>query len=72
MLKTAKNRLIAQNAAFWACTGLVSFVLPMIADSMTDGRANFLRMLAQMGPLIGGVLVSTAMLNNGITETSEK
>ncbi len=69
MLKSEKARLIAINSFVWVCLILVSFVLPLMFDSLNEGRGKFLQVLAQVGPLFAGVLVSTAMLNSGIPES---
>lgn len=65
MTKSEKQKLIATNAAIWAAATLISFVLPLIAESMTDGRGNFLKMMAQVFPLICAMWISTGLLSKG-------
>lgn len=71
MTLSAKKKLIAANATIWAGATLLSFILPMVAESITDGPANFLKMMVQTGPLLLGLLVSTAVINKAIGQTAE-
>lgn len=45
MKPTDKKKRIASNAAILIAGILASFILPMIGDSLTEGRSAFLRML---------------------------
>ena len=71
MTTSAKKKLIATNAAIWAGATLLSFVLPMVADSVADGTAGFLKMMVHTGPLLLGLLVSSSLISNTIGHTSE-
>lgn len=66
MTPSAKKKLIVANAAVWAGATLLSFILPMVAASVSDGPAGFLRMMVHTGPLFLGLFVSTAMINKAI------
>ncbi|MBL8810378.1 MAG: hypothetical protein JNM43_09410 [Planctomycetaceae bacterium] len=66
MTPSAKKKLIAANAAIWAAATLLSFILPMVAASVSDGPAGFLKMVVQTGPLLLGLFVSTAVINKAI------
>lgn len=71
MTSSAKKKLIATNAATWAGATLLSFILPMVAESVADGPAGFLKMMVHTGPLLLGLLVSTALINKAIVQTTE-
>lgn len=66
MTPSAKKKLIATNAAIWAGATLLSFILPMVAASIADGPAGFLKMMVHTGPLLLGLLFSTALINRAI------
>ena len=71
MTKAQKQKIIGVNAAIWTGASLLSFVLPLIAESITDGRGNFLKMMAHMFPLLFALLISSNLLNSAIGETTE-
>ena len=71
MIKSQKNKLINSNAALWAIAILASFILPLITDSVTEGRGKFVNAMVQVGPLLIALLVSTALLSKAIGETAE-
>ena len=68
--KSEKTRLIAIKAVIWTCPVLTSFILPLVFDSLSEGRGKFLHVLAQIGPLLASVIVTSTMLNAGIPETN--
>lgn len=61
-----QQELIAWNAAVIAVAALASFVLPRIAASMTDGRANFLIAMAQVVPVLSAIPVSCGFVKKAI------
>ncbi len=61
-----KKKLIASNAAVLVAGILCSFILPMIGDSMTEGRSAFLRMMLHVLPLVVSMFASSAMINKSI------
>ena len=71
MNKSKKNQLIRTNAAIWAGGMLASFILPMIASSLTDGPAGFLNMMTHVFPLIIAMLLSNAAINKAIGEPAD-
>ena len=71
MTSSAQKKLITANAVVWAVATLLSFILPMVTESITDGRANFLKMAVHVGPLVLGLFVSTAVINRAIGQTAE-
>lgn len=66
-----KKKLIASNAGILVVGILVSFVLPMIGDSMTEGRSAFLRMILHVFPLIVSMSASTAIINKSIGASTD-
>lgn len=66
-----KKKLIASNAGILVVEILVSFVLPMIGDSMTEGRSAFLRMILHVFPLIVSMSASTAIINKSIGASTD-
>ena len=66
--KSEKRKLIATNAAIWTAGILASFILPMVTDSMTEGRSAFLRMIAHTFPLFCAMLVSTSVISKAVGE----
>ncbi|NNE00715.1 MAG: hypothetical protein HKN47_25650 [Pirellulaceae bacterium] len=71
MNSDAKKKLIGTNAVIWTTAMLVSFVLPFITDSITDGDANFLRAMSHVFPLICGLIFSNSIINKSIPEPVE-
>jgi hypothetical protein len=60
------------NEAVWAVAILASFILPFIAESLSSGSAKFLQVLCFAMPLIAGMMISTAVINQSIpVATSE-
>jgi hypothetical protein len=71
MTKSNKQKLIATNAAVLAAGMLASFVLPLIAESVTDGRGTFLRALVHVFPLICAMVFSCSLMGKAIPESPE-
>lgn len=71
MKKADKNKLIATNAAVWVVGILASFILPMIAESMSDSPAGFLKVMALAFPLIVAMLVSTSVISKAVGEPTD-
>jgi hypothetical protein len=71
MTETTKKKLITTNAAIWAVGILASFILPLVTQSLSDGPGNFLQVLAQVGPLIVAMFLSTAALNRSVVAAPE-
>ena len=68
MTSMQKKKLIGTNAGIWSIAMLASFVLPFIAESLSDGPAKFLQMICFMAPLITGMLISTVVINKSIPD----
>ena len=66
-----KKKLVQTNAAVLTAGMLASFVLPMITDSITDGRGNFLRAMAHIFPLICAMAFSCSLLGKYIDSTTD-
>ncbi len=71
MTTAEKQRLIATNAAVWAAGILVAFILPMIADSISDGPAGFLKVIAFAAPLMIAMAFSTRIVSQAAGEPTE-
>jgi hypothetical protein len=71
MTKAEKKKLIATNAAVWVAGILVSFILPMIAESLSAGPAGFLKVLAFGFPLIVAMLFSTSVISKAAGEPTD-
>ncbi len=71
MTKADKKKLIATNAAVWVAGILASFILPMIAESMSDGSAGFLKVMAFAFPLIVAMLASTSVISKAVGEPTD-
>ncbi len=67
MTEDAKKKIVTTNAALWTVGILLSFVLPMIGDSITEGRGNFLRAMLHVGPLFAVLWISTVFLGKGLS-----
>ena len=67
----SKTKLVASNAAILTVGMLASFALPLISDSITEGRGHFLRALAHVFPLICAMAFSCALMGKAIPETAE-
>ncbi len=71
MTKSEKKKLITTNAAILAVGMVASFALPLVMESVTDGRADFLKMMAHIGPLIIAMMASTGVISKAIGEPTE-
>lgn len=69
MTSLQKKKLISTNAGVWAIAIITSFVLPFIAESLSSGSANFLKVLCFAVPLIAGMIMSTIVINSSVPET---
>jgi hypothetical protein len=72
MTHANKKKLLAKNAGLWAMAALLSFVLPMIVESLADGPATFGKMMAQMFPLLATILISNNLLSIGMGPASDE
>lgn len=72
MTSSQKKRLVGMNAAVWAVAILTSFVLPFIAESLSSGSAKFLQVLCFAMPLIAGMMISTAVINQSIPDATSE
>lgn len=61
-----RKRIVGRQALILTIASLVSFVLPKIFHSMTDGRSQFLIDFGQMFPLLLAVTLSGAVLSNSL------
>lgn len=66
-----KKKLLGTNVIVLTLAMLASFVLPKVAEASVDGKGTFLIALAQLFPLFVAIGLSTALLNNAITESAE-
>ena len=62
MNNDARKKLVATNAAVLALAALASFALPKIAESITDGPANFLVAMAQIFPILVAIPISCSLI----------
>lgn len=70
MNKPIRQKLVATNAAVLAAGMLASFALPMIADSLHEGRGHFLRALMHVFPLICAMVFSCALMSRAVRQTA--
>jgi hypothetical protein len=66
MTKSEKEKLIRTNAVIWAVGIIASFVLPMVTESLTDGRGAFLKMMVHVFPLIIAMVASTGVISKAV------
>ena len=71
MTRAEKTKLIAKNAAVWVVGILLSFILPMVAESISDGPAGFLKVMAFAFPLFIALLVSTSIISKAVGEPTD-
>ncbi len=62
MNNDARKKLVALNAVVLALAALASFALPKIAESISDGPANFLVAMAQVGPILAAIPISCNLI----------
>ncbi len=65
-----KRKLLGMNAAIWSIATLAAFILPFVAESIATGPAKFMQVICFAFPLIGGMAISTFLLNKSIGESS--
>ncbi len=66
-----EKKIITTNAAISVAATLTSFVLPLIAESITDGRGKFLKIMAQVFPLLCGIWISTSLISKAIGDPTK-
>ncbi len=71
MTKQAQQQLIIRNAAIIGAETLLSFVLPMISDSITEGRGNWIRAVLHVGPLLAAIQIVTAATSKSLGPPSD-
>lgn len=71
MTKSEKKKVITTNAGIWVAGILASFILPMVAESTTEGRSAFLKMMAHGGSLAVALLASTTVISKAIGDPTE-
>lgn len=71
MNATEKKNLIGANAAIWAVAILTSFTLPLVTDSLVDGRGDFLRMHTHVFPLVAAMGVLCSVISKSIDASFE-
>jgi len=57
-----RKKLVVTNASVLASAALVSFVLPKIAESISDGPANFLVAMAHVIPMLAAIPISCNLI----------
>jgi hypothetical protein len=72
MTRNEQKRLLSTNAGIWAAATILSFVLPLVSDSLTSGRSAFLRAFLHAGLLICGMLFTSFVIRKAIGPPSEK
>ena len=70
MASAQKMKLIGTNAAVWSIAILASFIMPLIAESLSTGSAKFLQVLCFALPLIAGMYISSMVIYRSIPETA--
>jgi len=55
----------------WVVGILASFILPMLAESVSDGPAGFLKVMAFAFPLFVAMLVSTGLISKAVGEPTD-
>ena len=72
MTKNEQKKLLSTNAGIWVAATLLSFVLPLVSDSLTSGRSAFLRAFLHTGLLIAGMITATATIRKAIGPPSDE
>lgn len=66
LLSTMPNektkKLIGTNAGILTIATLVSFILPLILDSMLEGRGNFIKAMSHVMPLFASIPLSCRLI----------
>jgi len=71
MTKSEKKKLIATNAVILTAGMVVSFALPLVVESVTEGRADYIKMMMHMFPLIVAMMASTGIISKAIGHPTE-
>ncbi|MCO8124608.1 hypothetical protein NHH03_22915 [Stieleria sp. TO1_6] len=71
MTNSDKKKLLATNAAVWVSGILAAFILPLIAESLSDGPGGFLKVMAFAFPLIVAMFVSHSVISRAIDVPTE-
>jgi hypothetical protein len=72
MTKSQQKKLLSTNAGIWAVATLLSFVLPLVTDSLTAGRSGFLRAFVHAFLLIAGMFFANAAISRAIGPPSDQ
>ena len=71
MTKHEQRQLLIRNAGIWVAATLLSVVLPMISDSLTEGRGTFLRLMLHVGPLLAAMQVANTVTSKALGPPSD-
>ena len=71
MTKSAKQKLIATNAAIWSAGILAAFILPMVIESLSTGPGSFAKVLGFAFPLFAGMFFSCLYISKSIGAPTE-
>lgn len=71
MTSSEKKKLVATNAVIWSIAILTSFILPLVAESLSSGSAKFLQVLCFAFPLITGMVISSMVISKSVVETAK-
>jgi hypothetical protein len=68
MTSSDKKKLVGTNAAIWTVAILAAFILPFIAESLSDGSAKLLQVICFAFPLFVGMAISSVVISKSIVE----
>ena len=71
MTRAEKKKLLATNAGIWVAGILASYVLPLVAESMSDGPAGFLKLMCFAFPLFVAMFFSNSVIGNAIGDPTD-
>ena len=71
MTKAEKEKLLGTNVLIWVLGIIFAFILPMIAESISDGPARFLKVMAFAFPLIVGMLFSNGVISKALGDPTD-
>lgn len=57
------KKLVGLNALILAAAALISFILPLVLDSMLEGRGNFIKAMAHVVPVLLVIPVSCQLIS---------
>lgn len=69
MTASEKKKLIATNVGIWVIATLASFILPLVAESLSSGPAKFLQVFCFVFPLLVGMAISSVVISKSIAIT---